>query len=81
MPVTYYRITYFDDENKRFGVSDEIVSSEDETTNKTCDSLKRGYQVRSSNTEPVKDKSKVLSVQEIVLLFQGRYTYDPDLKW
>ena len=81
MPVTYYRITYFDDENKRFGVSDEIVSSEDEATNRTCALKERGYQVRISNTKPVKDKSEVPSVQEIVLLFQGKYTYDPELRW
>ncbi len=55
--------------------------SEDEATNRTCALKEQGYQVRTSNTEPVKDKSEVPSVQEIVLLFQGRYTYDPDLKW
>ena len=81
MEKRYFRIIYYDDEGKQFGVSDEIVSSDNDATNKTCALQKQGYQVRLSNTKPVKNKSEVPSVQEIVLSFHGKYNYDPDLRW
>ncbi len=78
--TSYFRLIFYDDDNKLFGVSG-IVISDDSFIERTNKLQKKGLNVWISATEPVKDKSKVLSVQEIVLLFQGRYTYDPDLKW
>jgi len=80
MAVTYYRIIYHDDENKRFGVSD-ITNSDDKVTEKTCAFKRRGLEVRISLTAPVKDKSKVPSVQEVVKSTEGEYKYDPTLYW
>ncbi len=80
MAITYYRIIYHDDENKRFGVSD-ITDSDDEVTKKTCTFKRRGFEVRISLTTPVKDKSKVPSVQEVVKSTEGEYKFDPTLCW
>ncbi len=80
MATEYYRIIYYDDKNKRFGVSD-IVDSDDRVTKKTCAFQCKGFDVRISVIDPVKDKSKVPSVEEVVKSFEGEYKYDPDLCW
>jgi len=76
----YYRIIYYDDDRKRFGVSD-IVTSDEEVTNKTIDLKSKGREVRISLTDPVKDKSKVPSVEEVIKSFEDVYDYDPFLRW
>ena len=76
MSTDYYRIIYYDDERKRFGVSD-IVTSDEDVTNKTIALKQKGIEVRISVTDPVKDKFKVPSVEEVVKSFEGEYKYDP----
>jgi len=76
MSTEYYRIIYYDDEGKRFGVSD-IVTSDEDVTNKTIALKQKGIEVRISVTDPVKDKFKVPSVEEVVKSFEGEYKYDP----
>ena len=61
MPTDYYRIIYYDDERKKFGVSD-IVTSDKNVTNKTIALKRKGKEVRISVTAPVKDKFKVPSI-------------------
>ncbi len=80
MAAEYYRVIYYDDENKRFGVSD-ITDSDDEVTKKTVYLKRKGLEVRISVTAPVKDISKVPSVEEVVKSFEGQYIYDPALYW
>ena len=80
MATDYYRIIYYDDDRKRFGVSD-IVTSDEEVTNKTIDLKSKGREVRISLTDPVKDKSKVPSVEEVIKSFEDVYDYDPFLRW
>ena len=80
MPTDYYRIIYYDDERKRFGVSDIVISDKD-VTNKTIELKRKGKEVRISVTAPVKDKFKVPSVEEVVKSFEGEYKYDPFLWW
>ena len=80
MPTDYYRIIYYDDERKRFGVSDIVISDKD-VTNKTIELKRKGKEVRISVTAPVKDKFKVPSVEEVVKSFEGQYKYDPFLWW
>ncbi len=80
MATEYYRIIYYDDDNKRFGVSD-ITDSDDEVTKKTIYLKRKGLEVRISVTAPVKDISKVPSVEEVVKSFEGQYKYDPALCW
>ena len=80
MPVTYYRMSFFDDKNKLFGVSD-IVTSDEDATNITCLLKKRGIEVRVSCTTPEKDISKVASIEEIVKSFEGLFKYDPSFRW
>jgi len=80
MPTDYYRIIYYDDERKRFGVSD-IVTSDQDVTDKTVEFKGKGKEVRISVTASVKDKFKVPSVEEVVKSFEGEYEYDPFLRW
>jgi len=80
MPTDYYRIIYYDDERKKFGVSDIVISDKD-VTNKTIELKRKGKEVRVSVTAPVKDKFKVPSVDEVVKSFEGEYKYDPTLYW
>jgi len=80
MPTDYYRIIYYDDERKKFGVSDIVISDKD-VTNKTIELKRKGKEVRISVTAPVKDKYKVPSVEEVVKSFEGEYKYDPLLWW
>ena len=80
MATDYYRIIYYDDDRKRFGVSD-IVTSDEEVTNKTIDLKRKGREVKISLTDPVKDKSKVPSVEEVIKSFEDVYDYDPFLRW
>ncbi len=54
MATEYFRIIYYDDKNKRFGVSD-IETSDGKVTNKTCELKRKGFEVRISVTNPVKD--------------------------
>jgi hypothetical protein len=80
MPVTYYRITFFDDEKKVFGVSD-IVTSDEDSTNMTIFMKRMGIEVRISCTPPEKDISKVPSIEDIVKSYKGKYKYNPSLHW
>ncbi len=80
MATEYFRIIYYDDKNKKFGVSD-IETSDEKVTNKTCELKRKGFEVRISVTNPVKDKSKVPSVEEVIKSFENVYEYDPYLRW
>ena len=79
--VRYFRIIYYNDDLKQFGISDEIVFSDEEVTNKTCELKRKGLNIRISVTDPVKCISMVPTVEEIVQTYVGEYTYDPFLCW
>lgn len=82
MAVRYFRLYYYDDDNKTFGVS-EITTDDTYLNLRTCSLQKQGRNVRvSTATELCKTYNQVPDIEFVVRNFgMAGYKYDPDLHW
>ena len=76
----YFRILYYYDDMKLYGVSD-TVNSDEEVQERTVRLQRKGFNVRISTTEPEKDESKVPSIEDLKHRNPSGYTYDSSLRW
>lgn len=80
----FFRIIFYDDDKKTFGVSD-IISNDDPINHRTCEMQKKGRHVRvSTGTVLAKKPDLVPSIQSVVKICESEhlgYRFDPQLGW